>query len=100
MSKIKIENNAAEEFQKHIDDGSITKEDLEVIRAWMNEIQNGHYEDRILNSKYWNDHALDGEWKGHRSSSFGFKGRIIYKEENGKLVIIVVRITPSHDYSR
>lgn len=100
MIKVKIEDDAALEFQQHIDCGSITSDDLEIIRAWMCEIQTGNYESRILNSRYWNDHPLDGSWKGYRSSSFGFKGRIIYRREQDRFIILVVRITPDHDYER
>ena len=48
----------------------------------------------------WADHALTGQWSGFRSSSFGYRGRIIYKVENEIITVVVVRITPEHDYKK
>lgn len=100
MMKVKIDDQAGKELQTFIDTGKITSDDMEIILTWVNEIQNGNFESRILKSSYWNDHALDGDWKGYRSSSFGFRGRIIYREEKGKLIVVVVKITPDHNYKR
>ena len=51
--------------------------------------------------KGFQDEALRGEWKGHRSSRLGLKYRLIYRieNENEKLYIQVIDIT-AHDYRR
>ena len=49
--------------------------------------------------KGFNDEALRGEWKGHRSSRLGLKYRIIYKIVRNEVQVQVVNIT-AHDYRR
>lgn len=46
-----------------------------------------------------NDEALSGEWKGHRSSRLGQQYRVIYRIDRDVIRIEVVTITP-HDYRR
>ena len=46
-----------------------------------------------------NDEALSGEWKGHRSSRLGLQWRVIYRVLGDALLIQVVQVTP-HDYRR
>jgi len=46
-----------------------------------------------------NDEALRGEWKGHRSSRLGDQYRVIYKVENKRLLVMVIDLT-AHDYRR
>lgn len=45
------------------------------------------------------DEALDGQWKGFRSSRLGLKYRVIYKIEALEILIKVVDLTP-HDYRK
>jgi len=49
--------------------------------------------------KGFNDEALSGEWKGHRSSRLGLQWRVIYSVMADVLLIQVVQVTP-HDYRR
>ena len=49
--------------------------------------------------KGFNDEALSGEWKGHRSSRLGLQWRVIYRAVADVLQIQVVQVTP-HDYRR
>ena len=49
--------------------------------------------------KGFNDEALSGEWKGHRSSRLGLQWRVIYSVVANVLLIQVVQVTP-HDYRR
>ncbi len=49
--------------------------------------------------KGFNDEALHGEWKGHRSSRLNIQYRIIYKIENEQLFVKVLKVT-AHDYRR
>ena len=49
--------------------------------------------------KGFNDEALRGDWKGHRSSRLNVQYRIIYKIENEQFYVKVIKVTP-HDYRR
>jgi addiction module RelE/StbE family toxin len=49
--------------------------------------------------KGFNDEALSGEWKGHRSSRLGLQWRIIYRTMPDQQLIQVISIT-AHDYRR
>lgn len=49
--------------------------------------------------KGFNDEALRGEWKGHRSSRLGKQYRVIYKIRKEEVLVLVVELT-AHDYRR
>ena len=49
--------------------------------------------------KGFQDEALSGKWKGHRSSRLGLQWRVIYQVSASVLLIQVVQVTP-HDYRR
>jgi mRNA-degrading endonuclease YafQ of YafQ-DinJ toxin-antitoxin module len=46
-----------------------------------------------------NDEALSGDWKGHRSSRLGVQWRVIYRTAPDRQLFQVVSIT-AHDYRR
>ena len=46
-----------------------------------------------------NDEALNGDWKGHRSSRLNEQYRVIYRIERNEVLVEVVSIT-AHDYRR
>jgi addiction module RelE/StbE family toxin len=46
-----------------------------------------------------NDEALSGEWKDHRSSRLGQRFRVIYRIERDRIRVEVVNVT-AHDYRR
>ena len=46
-----------------------------------------------------NDEALSGEWKGHRSSRLGQKFRVIYRIEKDRIRVEILNVT-AHDYRR
>lgn len=46
-----------------------------------------------------NDEALSGEWKGHRSSRLNQQYRVIYRVERELIRVEVVNVT-AHDYRR
>ena len=46
-----------------------------------------------------NDEALSGEWKGHRSSRLNQQYRVIYRSERDRVLVEVVSVT-AHDYRR
>ena len=45
------------------------------------------------------DLVRDKKWLKHKSCSFSKSGRLIYRYNEGKIEIAIVRITPDHDYS-
>lgn len=45
------------------------------------------------------DEALQGQWKGHRSSRLGGQFRVLYRIENQEVLVLVIDIT-AHDYRR
>lgn len=95
--KVKIEDKAAEIFRSN----QLTHDDLEIIKQWRHTIIEGGGPEALLKRPdRWADHPLHGEWAGHRSSSFGYRGRIIYRVENEIITVVVVRITPEHDYKK
>ena len=49
--------------------------------------------------KGFNDEALRGKWKGHRSSRLSLQYRVIYRTERARVVVEVVRLT-AHDYRK
>lgn len=49
--------------------------------------------------KGFNDEALSGEWKEHRSSRLGQQYRVIYRIERDSILVEVVSIT-AHGYRR
>lgn len=49
--------------------------------------------------KGFHDEALQGEWKGHRSSRLGGHYRLIYRIVKQELRVQVIELTP-HDYRR
>jgi len=51
----------------------------------------------LRNIKGFHDEALNGEWKGYRSSRLGLQWRVIYIRQDQKLEIYVIEITP-HKY--
>jgi addiction module RelE/StbE family toxin len=46
-----------------------------------------------------NDEALRGEWKDHRSSRLNQQYRVIYRIQRDAVLVEVVNVTP-HDYRR
>jgi toxin HigB-1 len=46
-----------------------------------------------------NDEALRGEWKGHRSSRLGQQCRVIYRIEKEEFFVLVIEVT-AHNYRR
>jgi mRNA-degrading endonuclease YafQ of YafQ-DinJ toxin-antitoxin module len=85
------------EIRKSLKERRLSDDDLRIIGSWIRTIQmNGP--EALPKQKIWNDHALEGEWEGCRSSAYSPSGRIIYKVDDGRIIVIVVRITPNHDY--
>lgn len=87
-----------EELRKQLHCGVLTKDDLKALFKWVNEVE--LYGLEHVQTYYWNDHPLEAEWAGLRSASFSLLGRIIYRVENTRLIIMVVRVTATHNYRK
>jgi addiction module RelE/StbE family toxin len=55
--------------------------------------------DGLRKIKGFNDEALRGEWKGHRSSRLNIQYRVIYKIQKDLVLVQLVNVTP-HEYRR
>jgi mRNA-degrading endonuclease YafQ of YafQ-DinJ toxin-antitoxin module len=88
-----------EKLKRDFKNGLLDKEDIRIIQRWIGEIEKNGLE-FMQQNKCWDDHALEQEWFGYRSSCFSKRGRIIYQVEEAKIVVRVVRITPTHDYRK
>ena len=73
------------EVRAQLDAGSLTRDDPQALAKWV---------------AYWNDHPPEADWTGLRSASFSLRGRIIYRVEDGRLIVMVVWITATHDYKK
>ena len=94
--QVKIEDKATEIFQKK----TLTHDDLEVIKEWRKTVGEGGPGALLNRPDIWADHPLYGEWVGYRSSSFSYKGRLIYRVESKIVTVVLVRITKDHDYKK
>lgn len=96
--KVDIESAAKAEISDQVKSGRLSIADLSVLKLWVSKI-----EDEGLNSVQtdeWHDHPLEGEWVGYRSAAFSQAGRVIYRVEGHKLIVVVVRVTATHNYRR
>ena len=98
MYKVVLTKKCSNELIKQKKSGDLSNDDLILIRTWISEMTNFGPE-YIKSCGHWNDHELKGDRVGQRSSSFGSSGRVIYKINNNKIEINVVKITADHDYS-
>ena len=96
MWQVKIEDKAAKVFEGK----ELSDDDKLVIQTWAQTVAEHGPEELQEEPSVWADHALYGEWTGHRASSFSYSGRIIYKVKEKVITVIVVRITTDHDYKR
>jgi mRNA-degrading endonuclease YafQ of YafQ-DinJ toxin-antitoxin module len=92
--------NITDEASKVFESKALTTDDRIVIQKWA-ELVRDHGPEALTNRPgMWADHALYGDWRGHRASSFSHSGRIIYKVQEQVVTVSVVRITTEHDYRR
>lgn len=94
--KVKIEDDAEAMFHSK----QLTAEDREVIHKWAKEVATHGPEVLLKKPDIWADHPLFGKWQGYRASSFSFSGRIIYRIEDKIVTVVVVRLSPDHDYKK
>ena len=94
--RVRITSEAAEAFKTN----ELTDDDKLVIRKWAQTIFEHSPEELQRAPSIWADPPLYGKWKGHRSSSFSYRGRIIYRVEKKVVTVVVVKITTKHDYKK
>jgi addiction module RelE/StbE family toxin len=92
--------NITDEASKVFESKALTTDDRTVIQKWAELVRDYGPEALTKSPGMWADHALYGEWRGYRASSFSHSGRIIYKVEEQVVTVSVVRITTEHDYRR
>jgi mRNA-degrading endonuclease YafQ of YafQ-DinJ toxin-antitoxin module len=97
--KVKLTAKAEREFKALLRDGQLDREDRNLIRLWLNEMEE-FGPDHIIKSAFWGDHPLFGEWRGFRASCFSNPGRIIYRIDGDEIYVEVHRVTTDHDYKR
>jgi mRNA-degrading endonuclease YafQ of YafQ-DinJ toxin-antitoxin module len=96
--KVDYETHVRMEIKSQLDAGTLTRDDLQALAKWVDEIESHGLEH--VQTSYWNDHPLEAEWTGLRSASFSIRGRVIYRVEDGRLVVMVVRVTATHNYRK
>jgi mRNA-degrading endonuclease YafQ of YafQ-DinJ toxin-antitoxin module len=96
--KVDYESHIKVELKKQLANGTLTKDDLQALTKWVDEIES--YGLDHVQTDYWNDHPLEAEWTGFRSASFSLRGRVIYRVENRRLIVMVVRVTATHNYRK
>ena len=94
--KVIITDEAAEIFKSK----TLSDDDLETIQTWAKTVVKYGSEKLQEQPHKWADHPLFGKWAGHRSSSFSYKGRVIYKVGAQVVTVTVVRITADHYYGK
>jgi mRNA-degrading endonuclease RelE of RelBE toxin-antitoxin system len=98
MWTVDFEADVRSQIATGLASGELTRDDLQVIKKWVNEVENKGLEFAQANFD-WRDHELTrGKWIGYRAISFSKAGRVIYQVVDGKLIVKVVRVTPDHDY--
>lgn len=97
--KVKMTAKAEREFKVLLHDGVLSQDDRNVIRLWLNEMEE-FGPDYIARSTFWGDHPLYAEWRGFRASCFSPPGRIIYRVQDDEIFVEVHRVTMDHDYRK
>ena len=100
MWKVLFAASAEKDVRLLFESGELNNSDREVIATWIKQVQEFGPESLRTGSNFWHDHDLFNEWAEHRASAYSFKGRIIYKIVEKKIVVVVVKITATHDYSK
>lgn len=96
--KVEYKPEVAKQLAEQLRAGQLTPADLAALKSWVSAIENRGLS--AVQTVKWHDHPLEAEWKGYRAAAFSDAGRVIYKVENGKLIVWVIRVTATHDYRR
>lgn len=100
--KVVITKKCEKEYLDLLDKGLITDAENDVIVDIIEAMEN--YGPEVFSdyvSRDLRDHELirDQKWLNHRSCSFSKSGRVIYRYTEKKIEIVIVRISPDHDYT-
>ncbi len=95
---VELTDEAEARLVSDIGSGLITRDDVAVMKKWIEEVEEKGIE-VAQNNPSWRDHELEGKWAGHNAISFSYQGRLIYRIERQKVVVQVVKVTHDHDYS-
>ncbi|MGI9289194.1 MAG: type II toxin-antitoxin system RelE/ParE family toxin [Pseudomonadales bacterium] len=77
---------------------SLPKQVVNALTVWIN-IAQTEGPVGLRSARGLNDEALQGKWKGFRSSRLNRQYRVIYKANKDIVSIFIVDVTP-HDYRR
>ena len=100
--QVKVTEQCEKEIRELLRLGKISLAEQVVIRDWIKFVErHGPYNLNDFSEFHFRDHILwrSKKWRGYRSSSFSYSGRIIYQIQENKVTVIVVRVTVDHDYS-
>lgn len=78
----------------------LSEDDRRTIIAWAQTVEDCGPDFLQSQPDTWADHPLFGNRRGERASSFSYSGRIFYKRNEEKRQVVVIRITPKHDYQK
>jgi len=99
---VEINESIQDKLDEDIRAGLFNLEVRDLIAFWISEIKEIGYEEYIKSplAKSFNDHILQGKRQGERSIHLNQSGgRLIYKYFKNKVIVKVIKITPSHDYT-
>jgi mRNA-degrading endonuclease YafQ of YafQ-DinJ toxin-antitoxin module len=95
---VDYESHVSEEMSTAFKSGKLTIDDVKIIKRWVGEVESKGLPYSQAN-KDWRDHELiHGQWKGYRAISFSYSGRLIYRAKDKRLIVVVVRVSPDHNY--
>ncbi|MDZ4662390.1 MAG: hypothetical protein SGJ18_12320 [Pseudomonadota bacterium] len=100
MWRVEFESKKAhDEVEAYIRKGVVNHDDRMVISAWIRQVTLSGPES-VRGQKRWDDHELENEWRGYRSSCYSRRGRIIYRIVDEIVKVKIARITPDHNYRK
>ena len=99
MWKVLFSAQAEKDIKKLQKEKTLGDSDKEIIATWIKQVQEFGPDSLKKGVNFWYDHELHDKWEGHRSSAYSFKGRLLYKIEKQKIIVLVVKVTATHDYS-
>ena len=95
--KVDLDLACEKQFAADLSSGALTADDRNVLLKWVKDVEDNGLPSAQAN-RDWRDHELTrGQWTGHRAISFSFRGRVIYRVVDVRLIVEVVRVTPDHN---
>jgi addiction module RelE/StbE family toxin len=95
--KVILSSEAELELKEALINKEFSFEDIQILKAWVSFIE--YHGPKAIEEDYkWDDHPLRGKWSGCRSTCISNSGRIIYRIIKDKVIVLVLRVTASHNY--